>query len=247
MKKKAQDIDREAELRSWEPSDDADVQVRRSAAGFRLGLGTLVLWITILGLVMANGFTIRRLRRAEAERDALRNQVGYLNVADASVLAAVQIATTEPLVWKYRVQVPARGRFRFAYGTKWPAERGRPRWISAVSMPPGESIVLVRVMQDPRDAVWKLVCLLQQGEMTLRQATPLSARQTELFRSSTDTFRVGVGQETQTASEDETLMVIDQRWLAGESGLLMYGAGPPEADVDGIFGALQADEGALNP
>lgn len=217
-----------------------------AAMGRRVTLGTVLLWTTLAALVLANGFTLRRLRRAEAERDALRAQLGHLTVRDDGQLAAVQVATTEPLLWQYRVQIPRRGDYRFSYGTVWPARAARPRWVSAMAMPAGESTLIVRIMQDPRDQVWKLVCILRQGEATVRQSTALQPRQTELFRTSTDTFRLGVGRETRAVDADQSLTLIDQRWFVGEAGLMMYGAGPPKADIDGVFGVLEADEGALN-
>jgi hypothetical protein len=187
-----------------------------------------------------------RLRETQRQRDQLRIEVGYLADGDPDQVAATRVPLDQPMAWKFRVRVPPGEPIRLACGTLWPREQAVPVWNGAQAMPEGESTVLVRIMRDPRDDRWKLSLIVRNATTTLRLSVGLDDRQAAIFRSSFDTLGGGIGGETVFANPGDSLRLLDQRWLSGDGGLLLYGDRPPVSDVDGVFVELQPDVGPLN-
>ena len=48
-----------------------------------------------------------------------------------------------------------------------------------------------------------------------------------------------------TTDKSAALRLLDERWLVGEGGLLLYGDRPPERDQIGVYAELQPDTGPL--
>ena len=76
-------------------------------------------------------------------------------------------------------------------------------------------------------------------------STVLPPEQVQIFRGSHDVLSTGVGRETQSAVATEAIRLLDERWLVGEGGLLLYGDRAPENDQIGIYAELQPDVGPL--
>lgn len=212
----------------------------------RFSLKVLLLVVTLAASILGNVFSTVRLRGVTAERDRLRREVGFLEPSGPGEIAAVRVPFDEPLAWKFLVRVPEGVKYRLAYSSYWPAELAQPQWIGAQALQSGECTVLARVLSDLRDDRWKLTVVVRNESATLRGSVVLDERQTQLFRSSNDTLQFGIGRETQSVACDQRLRILDQRWIGGEGGLLLYGARPPEDPIDGIFLEIQPDMGALN-
>ena len=214
---------------------------------------------TIAALAVGLFFASRRLAVAERELQQLRREVGHLEPTATSQIAAVRIASDEPLTYRFRVRVPEKAAYRLAYSTLLPRQQRSPRWYSAVPVPAGESLVTVRIARDPRDEIWKITTLVrsqqatgrshgttrrsQQG--TRRMATRLPEDQVAVFRGSHDVVSTGIGRATQAAKVGEAIRVLDERWLVGEGALLLYGDRPPDRDQLGVYAELQPDAGTL--
>jgi hypothetical protein len=56
---------------------------------------------------------------------------------------------------------------------------------------------------------------------------------------------MGVGRETTKVAQHGSIRLLDERWLVGEGGLLLYGEQTPERDQIGIYAELQPDVGPL--
>jgi hypothetical protein len=212
----------------------------------RFTLRSMLLAITLVASILGNFFTSVKLREAVSQRDALRREVGYLDSDNPSAIAAVRAPFDEPLAWKFRIRVPEGGKYRLACSTLWPKGRPAPDWVVAQGLDVGESTVFVRILRDPRDDRWKLSTVVRNESATKRLSAGLSERQSSVFRASTDTITAGVGSATIDLDNGEKLRLLDQRWLSGEGGLLLYGDREPPSDVDGVFVELQPDEGPLN-
>ena len=212
----------------------------------RFSIRSMLLTITLVASILGNFLTSLRLREAVSQRDTLRREVGYLDNDNPDAIAAVRAPFDEPLAWKFRVRVPVGGKYRLACSTFWPEGRPAPDWVVAQGLDVGESTVLVRILRDPRDDRWKLSAVVRSEFATKRLSSGLSERQSRVFRASTDTITSGVGSTTIDVENGERLRLIDQRWLSGEGGLLLYGDREPPSDVDGVFVELQPDEGPLN-
>ena len=66
-----------------------------------------------------------------------------------------------------------------------------------------------------------------------------------MFRQSHDVISTGVGKTTVAVAKTESLRLVDERWLIGEAGLLLYGDRSPEQDQIGVYAELQPDIGPL--
>jgi hypothetical protein len=205
-------------------------------------MGLVTIMILSIGLV----FSIQRLRRLEVEVTKMRAETGYLQETDPGKIAAARAPSDQPLTYRVRVRVPTGpARFRVAYSSVWPKQSSGPQWFGAVSLPEGESVVTIRILEDPRDKKWKIASLVASVEGNQRMATVLPPDHVGVFRGSHDVLSTGVGRETQTADQTDSLRLLDERWLVGEGGLLLYGDRAPETDQVGIYAELQPDVGPL--
>jgi hypothetical protein len=195
-----------------------------------------------VGVLLGSHFlVVGKLRKAEAELTELRREVGYLDETTSDQIAAIRVPTDEPLTYRVRVRVPASPPFRVAYSSSWPNHASHPDWYAAADLPVGESIITVRVLPDPRDGKWKITTIVRSPLGTKRVATVLPDSHAKVFRGMHDMIGSGVPVDTQIATTNESLPLIDQRFLVGEASLHLYGNHVPESDQIGIFAELQPD------
>ena len=202
--------------------------------------------VTVVILLIGLAFSIQRLRHLEIEVTKLRAETGYLQETGPGQIAAARAPSDQPLTYRIRVRVPTGPKkFRVAYSSVWPSEAAGPQWYGAVPLPAGESIVTIRILEDPRDQRWKIASLVSSVEGNQRMATVLPPPHVTIFRGSHDVLSTGVGRETQAAQQTDSIRLLDERWLVGEGGLLLYGDRAPRTDQVGIYAELQPDVGPL--
>ncbi|MDA8745323.1 hypothetical protein N9N28_11870 [Rubripirellula amarantea] len=224
----------------------------RNQARFQLSLREYIGLLTIAMLGMGLFASITRLRSATDELARLRAETGYLSDTEAGQIAAARAPSDQPLTYRVRIRVPTPEvgspplKYRLAYSSVWPRNSAKPAWFGAVSVPPGESLVTLRVMEDPRDDRWKISALISSESGNKRMATALPPNQVRIFRGSHDVISTGIPRgQTFAAAGDQTIRVLDERWLVGEGSLMLYGDKPPEEDQIGIYAELQPDLGTL--
>ena len=202
--------------------------------------------MTLLILSIGLAFLVHRLRGLEAEVTKLRAETGYLQQTEPGQIAAARAPADQPLTYRVRVRVPTGpDKFRVAYSSIWPRQSAGPQWFGAVPLPAGESVVTIRILEDPRDQKWKIASLVSSTRGNQRMATVLPPDHVEVFRGSHDVLSTGVGRETQSVERTGAIRLLDERWLVGEGSLLLYGDRPPESDQVGIYAELQPDVGPL--
>jgi hypothetical protein len=212
----------------------------------RFSLIGLLLVVSLAGVSLAYAVTLRRLRVAEAELTRLRQETGYLEPTGDDTVAAVRLTSDQPMTYRLRVRVPSAPRYRLAYSSVWPHAESGPSWFAAVPMPPGESVVIVRILKDPRDERWKITALRRGEDGTRRIATALPGQHVDVFTGSHDWLRSGIPRDqTTTAAAGQALRVLDERVLVGEGAMMLYGDAPPDDDMIGVFAELQPDVGPL--
>ena len=211
---------------------------------FQVSIRSGLVVTLIVGLGFAYVMNFRRMRLAESELRQLRNEVGYLETGLSSDAAAVRVASDEPLVWQARVRVPASPAYRVAYSAVWRASTQAPDWFAAQPIPPGESVVTIRVMKDPRDDKWRISTVVRHEKGTGRIGTVLAEDMRTVFRGSHDVISGGIGRQTAFVKGGEKLMLFNEKYFSGES-LLLYGDRAPSEDVVGVFAELQPDTGPL--
>ncbi len=200
---------------------------------------------TILALAVGLAVTTRRLARVEDELIRLRLEVGHLMPSLPGQIAAARVPSDQPLTYRLRIRVPESPAYRIAYSSLLPRDSRTPDWYGAIKVPPGESLVTVRVAEDPRDGRWKITTLVGSQEGNRRMATVLPTEHTRAFRGTHDVVSTGVGRETQAADAESSIRLLDERWLVGEGSLLLYGDRPTPRDQVGIYAELQPDHGTL--
>jgi len=212
-------------------------------------LGLVTIAMLVVGLVTT---TIRlrkseiRLQKSETDVSRLRSETGHLTETEPGQIAAARAPSDQPLTYRVRVRVPsASPRFRVAYSSLWPKQSASPQWYGAVPVPPGESLITVRIHEDPRDQRWKISTLVGTPQGTKRMATTLPPDQVGIFRGSHEVISTGIGRQTYAASSSDSIRLLDERWLVGEGSLLLYGDRAPERDQVGIYVELQPDIGPL--
>ena len=235
-----------AEPSPIEPKAGVPVKPPEGISSGRFSLKWMLLVVTLCASLIGNAVSSIRLRQAINERDRLRREVGYLEMGAPDQVSAARVPTDEPLTWRYKVRIPEGETYRIVCSTIWPAEAGQPRWTGGQSLKAGEHALTLRILSDPRDDRWKLVSVVRSGDNILRFSVELDERQTKLFRTSNDTLNLGINSQTVHIGSDQRLRMLDQRWLSGEGGMLLYGDRPPRESVDGVFLELQPDNGPLN-
>jgi hypothetical protein len=200
---------------------------------------------TIVMLAVGLIATAARLRKADAELARLHRQLGYLAETNPGQIAAARAPSDQPLTYKVRLRVPPNCKFRVTYSSMLPKDSSSPAWYGAVPVPAGESTLTIRVHEDPRDHQWKILAAISGDSGTRRMATVLPDRQTEIFRGAHEVVATGIGSETLAVQSNQSIRLLDERWLVGEGSLLLYGDRAPERDQIGIYAELQPDNGPL--
>ncbi|MAI78083.1 MAG: hypothetical protein CL917_04015 [Deltaproteobacteria bacterium] len=222
-------------------------KVARSGRGrWRISLREYMGLVTIVILSMGLVFSTRRLRHLEFEVNKMRAETGYLQETEPGQIAAARAPSDQPLTYRVRVRVPTGPtKFRVAYSSLWPKMAAGPLWYGAVALPAGESVVTIRILEDPRDKKWKIASLVSGVQGNQRMATVLPTPHVTVFRGSHDVLSTGVGRETLAVKETDSIRLLDERWLVGEGALLLYGDRAPKTDQIGIYAELQPDVGPL--
>lgn len=124
---------------------------------FQVSIRDLLLLAALVALVLSYVNNLRRMRTAEAELARLREEVGYLESGEENEIAAVRIASEEPLTWQTRVRIPKGKPYRVAYSALWRESTAAPEWFSAQPVPAGESIDYeVRGLQVALVTFWEI-------------------------------------------------------------------------------------------
>jgi hypothetical protein len=139
--------------------------------------------------------------RAEVRR--LRDEVGELTIADKSRVHAIEVATSAPLHWKWRVWIPdaAGGYVHFHFGDV--PRDGYPdtRNIGGLQLRAGEHVINLVVFRDPVTGQWKASCA--------GVTTPLSDSAAEWFTGKMRESRgSGVGFQTAVIQPGQKTLLL---------------------------------------
>ena len=226
--------------------DRIEENPRPISRGPRMSLREYLGLVTIAMLAVGLVATTVRLRRSEAELTAMRKEFGYLSNTLPGQIAAARAPSDQPLTYRFRVRIP-RGAddYRVTYSSVRPQQASGPEWFGAVEVPPGDSVVTVQILEDPRDHRWKISTSVAAATGTRRMATALPREHVDVFRGSHEVLSTGIGRETCAVASSQTIRLLDERWLVGETALLLYGDRAPDEDQIGVYAELQPDAGPL--
>lgn len=227
-------------------SGQRDASDQRDGTWFRLSLREYLGLVTIAMLAIGLVLTTNRLRRSESILAVMRAENGYLTETPPGQIAAARAPSDQPLTYRVRVRVPESAeKFRVAYSSLWPRQQATPEWYAAVPVPAGDSLVTVRILEDPRDKRWKMSTIVSSKQGNKRMATVLPSEHVDVFRGSHQVVSTGVDRNTIAVNATDSIRLLDERWLVGEGALLLYGDRAPENDQVGVYVELQPDVGTL--
>jgi hypothetical protein len=86
---------------------------------------SLLLLVSLLGVSVSHFRASRTIQRLEAERAALRNEVGFLKIEDESKAYVRSLGSLNALTWRFRVYLPPDGNYRVCSAFQY-AEPGFP-------------------------------------------------------------------------------------------------------------------------
>lgn len=201
-----------------------------------------LLWVvTWIALVCGNAISITRMRRAESALADLRSETGYLSPTSNDQIAALRAPSDTPLSYVFRVRIPATGEFdyRIAYSTLLPKGKTQPDWYAMIAVRPGESLVTIRIAEDPRDERWKISTLVRDRDGVRRIGTTLPDSHTAAFRTSTNRISTGLDGKMVVLPDGSSMRLLDDRWLVGDKSLLLSGDKPVTSDQIGVYAELQ--------
>lgn len=89
-------------------------------------IATLLLATTLVAAAISHVNTSRELARVKSELTTLRNELAVLDVTDDSQIHAIALPTYGPMQWRWRIQLPDKGKYRLRYSFSQIPESGLP-------------------------------------------------------------------------------------------------------------------------
>jgi len=154
-------------------SKELDIQPRANT--FRFSLRGLVLLTAIVALAVSHFIASARLKTVSEENRLLRQEVNRYPLQDESLLHVAALQSTDNLAWRWRLHVPANGRFVLRTEFANLPESGLPTKLGYVGdeLPKGDVFVTVSVEKD-RDQRWTVVTLVPSPKVKSRFFIPAS-------------------------------------------------------------------------
>ncbi|MDC0279108.1 hypothetical protein OAL43_02770 [bacterium] len=223
---------------------------RASRWRFRISLRECIGLVSIAALGIALVSLSYRLADRESELAKMRQEYGYLAESKVGQIAAARSPSEQPLTYRLRIRVPAKedgfvSGYRIAYSSLWEAGKTEPTWYAALPVPAGESLVTIKIHEDPRDDRWKISAVVSSSAGTKRMATVLPATHEEVFRASHDVISTGIGRQTAIAESGGSLRLLDDRWLLDGAPLVIDGVQAPRENQIGVYVELLPVEPVL--
>jgi hypothetical protein len=119
----------------------------------RISLLSAIMLMTIAGMAIVIAQLWSEVGPLRAELVKLHNETGRLSVDDPTKIHAIEVRTSEPLMWKWRVWVPEGPTVlaRYRWGSN--PSSGTPPASASLQLKPGENWVTLRA-HDKRPNSW---------------------------------------------------------------------------------------------
>lgn len=178
----------------------------RGKSRLRFSLTTLVLLTTITALAITVFLQWREVGPLRDEVRRLRDEVGEISLGDRDKIHAIRVHTPEPLVWKWRVWLPAGRRYRLrseggegAISKAGFPEEGGTMYVEPPADEGEEMWVEYRIKQD-RDGDWR-------GYMRTRSGSVGADNHPWAAEGGRVSTTAGVGASTRVGEADEVLVL----------------------------------------
>src|SRR5690349_2881676 len=128
----------------------------------RFRLRTLMIVVSVVGVIVGSYVMGTRLRRAERELQLLRNETGRLTIDDRSQVHVINVAVDEPDTWRWRLFIPKGQKYSWNLAAKDIPQHDVPQQagVKAISNEPywerdNEVLVTARLRRQD-DTTWRL-------------------------------------------------------------------------------------------
>ncbi|MCO6044501.1 hypothetical protein NG895_11350 [Aeoliella sp. ICT_H6.2] len=205
----------------------------------RFSLRTLLLATVFLAMALAIVVLSWELIPLRAEVQRLRDEAGYLTIEDPTKLHAIRLESESPLVWRWKVWVPA-GPGKVWMGAKVGDIPAADQMqvlggVGTLRHDAQELIVTVAVFQD-LDEKWKLSVRFG-GSQSKRV---LTEEQLSAMRDQSSSFGSGVGANTQVCDDEGPLVLLRRRFIP--KGVNVEGGEYLKTSGSGILVWIRLDE-----
>lgn len=188
----------------------------------RFSLQTFFLAIMLIAALLALGTVQYRYWKLESEVVLLRKEVGHLGPIDPNRINIIQVPTpNEPLVWKWRIYVPAGMRFDAGITFNDIPPHGVPNApFSALAMESNENGILLTAAITPDTPNGNNITLSIGTGCMIGNRTNLPLA--DWFAESSESEIVGTG-GPETFSFDQTITLIRYRLCDPKTGVTPTG------------------------
>ena len=180
----------------------------------QVSLLSVLLMVTVVALAVPLWKLGRESQKQKAELTTLRNEAGYLTIDDASKLQAIRVKTGNPLIWRWKLHLPAeKDFFLLAFVGDLPPKGQLPDVRSGLIRLPGPpwkhrvhepQIVEIAII---RDVEGKLVLRHAFGGISSQHE--LSDEQQLLFTEAGMSVDDGVRAETKSTEPGKDLVLLN--------------------------------------
>jgi hypothetical protein len=189
---------------------------------FRFSLRSFFLVLFIGCLVGSNLFTAREMHRlneklneSHRENEKLQAELGQLVVTDPAILHVVAIPSYEATTWRWRLHVPADGRYRIRLATHEIPETGIPTSPHVLDLNGGESELTAAIRKDRNDD-WAMNMIVTQrsanGSSSQRQSLPMAPEHSKWVAESSGSSTSQAGaSRTDSMTPGEPMVLLRHR------------------------------------
>ena len=128
----------------------------------RYSLGTLLILVAVVGVIVGSFVVGTRLRKAEHELKALRDETGRLTIGDRSQVHVINVAVEEPNTWRWRLFVPKGHKYSWNLAAENIPQHEVPQeaGVKATSYEPywerDNEVLVTATLRREDDAHWRL-------------------------------------------------------------------------------------------
>ena len=128
----------------------------------RYSLRTLLILVSVAGVIIGSYVVGSRLKQAERELQALRNETGQLTIGDRSQVHVINVAVEEPNTWRWRLFIPKGQKYSWNLAAKDIPQLDVPQQagVKAVSNEPywerDNEVLVTATLRRQDDTHWRL-------------------------------------------------------------------------------------------
>lgn len=193
----------------------------------RYSLRTLLILVAIAGVVIGSYVVGTRLKQAERELKALRDETGRLSISDRSQVHVINVAVEEPNTWRWRMFIPKGQKYSWNLAAENIPQLEVPQQagVKAISNEPywerDNEVLVTATLRRAVDGHWRLAVESRIGDSQNQMGggpleIPAEKLAWNIERASTD-GRVAGSRGTQLYEPGRPIILLQRRPLARQA------------------------------